>query len=540
MIGTADEAGIRNEAAQRSANESIARARAGQEVLEETLNDCIYHAELRAAGHALSEAEDRVLEGARKAIHSRDRAQLEASTLALCEHYAYEIGGHFDPRVYAFASRLAPRFFSLLLSAQSLPKLLVEGFRVEELQKRLVISGEVSQLTRLAELGTVMCTPTHGSHMDSLVMAYALQLAELPPFIYGAGKNLFSNKLMSFFMQNLGGYKVDRLKGEALYKRTLKNYCVATLSHGLPNLFFPGGTRSRSGAIEAELKLGLLGCGLEAYIENLRASKAKPNVFFIPATVSYHLVLEAETLIEDFLKDEGKSRFIIEDDEFSRPERIVRFITALFAMDGQIHVRFGRALDPFGNQVDSEGRSLDPHGRVIDATRYAHDAHGEPALDRARDRQYTRELGAAIVSSLRANNTILPTHVTCFALMHAMVERSGERDLYRVLRSDKYKDGFSTAELVARVAELLHAVRALSAQGRLHWPSSQADDAVEVVAQAEHALSLYHVPPAVEHRGERLFVGDPKLVYYYHNRLTGYGLDSHAFLVPRARKGNRK
>jgi len=540
MTGTDHEAGIRTEAARRSAEESIRRARAGKEALEETLNDCIYHAELRSGGHSLTGRESRVVERAREAIQARSVVELEAATLALCEHYAEEIGGHFDPRVYAFASRLAPRFLSLLLSTTSLPRLLVEGFRIEELQRRLVISGEVGQLQRLSEIGAVMCTPTHGSHMDSLVMAYALQLAELPPFIYGAGKNLFSNKLMGFFMQNLGAYKVDRLKNEALYKRTLKNYCVATLCHGLPNLFFPGGTRSRSGAIEAELKLGLLGCGLEAYIENLKTDRPKPNIYFVPATVSYHLVLEAETLIEDFLRDEGKSRYIIEDDEFSRPERILKFVTALFGMDGQIHVRFGRALDPFGNAVDDAGRSLDPHGRVIDASRYVLGEDGRPGHDAARDRQYTRELGAAIVGTLRNNNTILPTHITCFALMHAMVARAGEADLYRVLRSKKFREGFEAIEIVAHVKALLVALRSLSDRGHLHLPEQTPRDAAEVVAQAERALSLYHVPAAVERRGERFFVGDPKLVYYYHNRLTGYGLDAHEFLMPRARKGNRK
>ena len=78
---------------------------------------------------------------------------------------------------------------------------------------------------------------------------------------------------LGYFLQHLGTYKVDRLKGEQLYKRTLKNYCVATLTRGLSNIFFPGGTRSRSGAIEQELKLGLLGAGLEAYILSLQAGR---------------------------------------------------------------------------------------------------------------------------------------------------------------------------------------------------------------------------------------------------------------------------
>jgi glycerol-3-phosphate O-acyltransferase len=537
---TLDEVAIRREAARRAAEESIVRARAGQEALEETLNDCLYHADRRARTHQPDAAEARVLEGAQEAIQSRDPARLEAATHALCERYAAEIGGDFDPRMYALASWLAPGFLSLLLSATSLPRLLLEGLKREDLDQRLVIDGEVGQLSRLARAGTIVCTPAHTSHMDSLVMGYALQRSGLPRFVYGAGKNLFQNPLLGFFLQHLGTYKVDRLKDEALYKRTLKNYCVATLTHGLGNLFFPGGTRSRSGALEQELKLGLLGCGLEAYIANLQAGRSHPRIFIVPATVSYQIVLEAETLIGDYLSDEGQSRYIIDDDEVSRPTRIAKFITALLAMDGQIHVRFGRALDPFGNEVDDEGRSLDPHGRVVDERRYVFDADGRPVLDAARDRQYTRELGGAIVERFQSSNTALPTHVTCFAAMQALVERSGEQDLYRVLRSRRVDDGIPVAELHERVARLLGALREKAQAGRLCLPAELGADAGPVVAAAERALALYHLPPPLERRDDLVHVRNRALVYYYRNRLAGYGLDTFPFLEPRARKGNRR
>ena len=540
MTGTHDEQAILREAARRSADESIQRFRSGREALEETLNDCLYHAGKRSRERRLDDDEWRVFEQVREAIYSRDPARLEAATVLLSEHYAQEIGGHFDARVYSLAERVLPKALSVLLSATSLPRLMVRGFRQEELSERIVISGESDQLARLSELGTVVVTPTHGSHMDSPVMAYALNRAGLPPFIYGAGKNLFSNKMIGFFMQNLGAYKVDRLKDEALYKRTLKNYCVTTLRHGLPNLFFPGGTRSRSGAIESELKLGLLGCGLEAYILNLRDKRPKPRIFIVPATVSYHLVLEAETLIEDYLKDEGKSRYIIDDDEFSRPERVVNFVSSLLAMDGQIHVRFGRALDPFGNHVDLRGDSLDPHGRVVKPDEYVLNAQGEPVIDEARDRQYTRELGHAISESLRTNNTILPTHVLAFALMHAIAEHTQERDLYRVLRSERVSEGIPVDSLLMRVEKILEDVRRLSAAGKLNASHELLAGAREVLSRAEEVLSLYHLPRAVERRGDRLHVGDAPLVYFYHNRLAGYGIDPHPWLVPRARKGNRK
>jgi glycerol-3-phosphate O-acyltransferase len=51
-------------------------------------------------------------------------------------------------------------------------------------------------------------------------------------------------------------------------------------------------------------------------------------VYFVPATLNYALVLEAETLIEDHLKGAGQSRYIIEDDESSRARRVYSFMTS--------------------------------------------------------------------------------------------------------------------------------------------------------------------------------------------------------------------
>src|SRR5687768_15875615 len=117
MTGTHDEQAILREAARRSADESIERFRKGKEALEETLNDCLYHAGRRARERRLDDDEARVFERVREAIYSRDPARLEAATNMLAEHYAQEIGGHFDPRVYKLAERVLPKALSVLLSA---------------------------------------------------------------------------------------------------------------------------------------------------------------------------------------------------------------------------------------------------------------------------------------------------------------------------------------------------------------------------------------------------------------------------------------
>ena len=170
-------------------------------------------------------------------------------------------------------------------------------------------------------------------------------------------------------MHNLGAYTVDRRKRDPLYKRVLKEYATMTLELGYDNLFFPGGTRSRSGAIERYLKLGLAGVGVRSYVNNLRNGRASPNIYFVPVTLSFQLVLEAETLIDDFLKEVGKSRYIITDDEFSQASRIYDFMTQLMRLDSKVFATFSEPMDPF---VIMSMRTVSqyPRGRQVDPSKY--------------------------------------------------------------------------------------------------------------------------------------------------------------------------
>ena len=97
---------------------------------------------------------------------------------------------------------------------------------------------------------------------------------------------------------------------------------------------------------------------------------APRKVFFVPATINYLLTLEAETLIDDFLQDEGKARYIIEDDESTQWGRVGSFVRKLLGLDAGCVVRFSHPLDCFGNTVDEDGLSHDARGRVVDAVGY--------------------------------------------------------------------------------------------------------------------------------------------------------------------------
>ena len=189
--------------------------------------------------------------------------------------FVQEILGHFEPWVYSLSTSVLPRALPLVFNAVTPMRLLSDG--MPALSHSLELGGCVDGLRRCHQQGTVILAPTHTSNLDSAVLAWALYSLGLPPFTYGAGLNLFSNPLLSFFMRNLGAYRVDRQKTAPLYKDTLKEYATVTLEKGQNQLFFPGGTRSRSGRVEQHLKLGLMSCGLRAYINNLSNQLGKSN-----------------------------------------------------------------------------------------------------------------------------------------------------------------------------------------------------------------------------------------------------------------------
>jgi glycerol-3-phosphate O-acyltransferase len=453
----------------------------------------------------------------------------------LVRRYARDVAGNFDPRVYKFASRAVAPLIGMVMSPMQTVRHLGSAFDLRALDGRVVIEGPVAKIGRLAELGTLVFVPTHLSNLDSVVFGFALERAGLPPATYGAGKNLFTNPVLSFFMHNLGAYRVDRRLKHGLYKDVLKTYSCVLIEHGYHSLFFPGGTRSRSGAVERRLKLGLVGTGVEAMARTAARGELR-KVFFVPATINYLLTLEAETLIDDFLQEEGKHRYIIEDDESARPGRVAAFMRKLLGLDAGCVIRFGQPLDCFGNRVEDDGTSVDARGHEVDALSYLTDADGRIGPDAARDAQYTRELGEAIVEAFHRDTVAMATHLVASCAFERLRERLGKSgDIFAMLRS--HDDVLVTrAELAERVERLRDRAEALQARGRIVLgPRLTRSSGREILDEALRAFSGYHTTPVLEPRGADLVLVDTRLIFYYQNRLAGHGLAAD-LVAPRRRE----
>lgn len=464
--------------------------------------------------------------------HFGDGKQLEMENRNLLrqitERYAREISGFFHPQMFEFARTAVPLLLSRLLNGVNLRSFLAFFNPTINLQDKLRISGEIDAIRSLVNKGTVILLPTHSSNLDSPLLGWAIDAIGLPPFIYGAGLNLFNNRIVGFFMNRLGAYKVDRRKKNHVYNETLKIYSQVAIRNGCHSLFFPGGTRSRSGALESKLKLGLMGTAVEAqrmnYLEYPDSDKNK--IFVVPLVLSYHFVLEAESLVKQHLDNVGQDKFFISDESNSYLQ-IVKFLWKFFSKNSELELSFGKPMDIFGNFVDNEGNSFDQAGRLVDTRAYFL-SRGVVTNDSQRDAEYTRILGEKVTERYLAENVVFSSHIIAFVGFELLKKKYKKIiDLYSFLRIPDDDRGIDLAEMLASTERVLGALREMAANGKVRLATHLEQDTLGIVKHGLRNLGLYNERrPLYFAEENRIESQSLSLLHFYANRLTNvYGLE---------------
>ncbi|HPK10412.1 MAG TPA: 1-acyl-sn-glycerol-3-phosphate acyltransferase [Saprospiraceae bacterium] len=456
---------------------------------------------------------------------SSEKTEIENEILKkIIKRYVAEITGDFKVGTFKFARKFLTWFFKVIFNKFSEGNLFQLWGTRKILCSKIILSGKVEEVRSMFDKGTMVIVPTHFSNLDSIMVGYMIDAkAGLPAFTYGAGLNLFDYEIPAYFMNRLGAYKVDRRKKNPIYLMVLKEYVSSTLQYGLNNLFFPGGTRSRSGELESKLKLGLLGSLIEAQRESV-IRKENNKIIVVPLVIGYNFVFEAESLVEQHLKLDGK--------ELYRKTKAVKkskgnwfwLVKSLFKKNSEVYMSFGQPMDVFGNFLSPEAKSLDVKNQEINFEDYFEGVKGFN-VDNQREQVYTQLLGEKIVEEFKKTNVVLPSHLVSFVAFKYLENLTNENVFSLVCQDSDILDiDFNT--FLEFVSQAKSTVEKWALQGKLSICKDYDLDIKSFAIKGIQLLGIYHESRVLYIDVNALRTENLKLLYFYHNRLIGYNLEN--------------
>ena len=415
------------------------------------------------------------------------------------DRYTEEITGNFKRSHHGFAKRLITSFLARLLNTARLRNPLGSL----NLDSTIQIFGRHKRLRKLSKTGTIVMVPTHFSHLDSALIGWIISHLGLPAFMYGAGLVLYNLKIFAYFFNSLGAYKVDRRKKHFLYLETLKTYTERAIINGCHNLFYPGGTRSRSGSIEKNLKLGLLGSTLEAQKE---LNKENKKIYIVPVTFNYQFVLEGPALINQYLSKNKLNK----DLGYSNTFKIFTFLIKYFTRSNRIAVTFGNPLDIYGNRVNKDGNPINKNNL---------------SLEKNNKTEILNNLSEKIIDELMAGTVVFSSLILSFTSFEIIRKKFRKMDVENIIELPEDELTLNIEYFKTKYKNVLESVKNLSEKKKLKISDElllSIDDQIKIGCKN---LGLYHAIRPLELKKDKIIIKNIKMLFYYRNRLDGYGIE---------------
>lgn len=443
----------------------------------------------------------------------------------IINRYSEEIVSGFVPKTFKFARKFLTAVFKRLFNKIRFPWLFKAWGTKEELLNKIQASGKIDELRALFTQGTVVLVPNHFSNLDSILLGYAIDYkAGIPAFTWGAGLNLFDYEILARYMNRLGTYRVDRRKKNPIYLETLKSMSALSLHFGLNNIFFPGGTRSRNGEMEKNIKLGLLQSTMEAQRLNYESGNDK-KIIIVPVVLGYHFVLEAKSLMEQHLRQAGKEKYT----RIKKRNSVVRKSWIVFKnilrKETDVRVHFCQPMDVLGNELDLEGNSINNKGKSVDLKEYFRKGD-EVNKDSQREKVYTQVLANKIINTYRNENVILSTHLLAFVAFKLAERQFNGLNVFEMVNRLNKSFSIQSEELHHELSIVIAQLKLKEENGEFTLSDTVREGATECMANGLKKLGLFHQQrPLFRKNSKSLGSESLKLLYFYHNRLVGFGIE---------------
>ena len=472
-----------------------------------------------------SDIKDTLLKQVRNTDKEAQREAYDDMLERILMRYVREVMGNFQISTYKLARKVLPIIFDLILNAANGNLLLRLFVKKRILSDKLQITGSIDTLRSLVTKGTIVLVPTHFSNLDSILVGWASDRIGLTAFSYGAGINLYNNSILAYYFSRLGAYALDRRKKNPIYMELLKAFSQLSIERGVHTLFFPGGTRSRSGQIENRLKMGLLGTAIDAQCAHYQRGEMDKKIFIVPVVINYHVVLEAKGLIDQFLEHTGKELYLVEKKAFGGTMNLMKFLWQFFSSTSEIVVKYGKPMDTMGNFVDNEGNSIDKLGRPVDVKDYFI-SDGVVKYDYQRNEEYTKHLSQKIVERYYIENVVLSSHLVAYTAFKILLLQYSKLDFYGVLRLPKDDCIILKSKFFQNIEILRNELLKMEEQEQIQLSDIVRNATIEeLVEHGVKNVGTFHLKKAIKFDDEGDLVSeDMNLLYYYHNRLEGYNL----------------
>jgi glycerol-3-phosphate O-acyltransferase len=240
----------------------------------------------------------------------RDRKLDRRRALRVAQGYAEEIAANYSHPFVTFMAGLLARLWNRLY----------DGVSFEH----------AATLQAVAKDHEVVYVPCHRSHMDYLLLSYAIyrQGYAIPHIAAGINLNI---PVVGRFLRKGGAFFIRRsFAGNALYTVVFMKYLAAIMARGHSIEYFIEGSRSRTGRL-LQPRTGMLSMTVRSFLRD-----PKRPVVFLPVYFGYERVVEANTYIGE-LSGRPKQKEGIVD--------LLRAVRVLREKFGRVHVNVGEPIE---------------------------------------------------------------------------------------------------------------------------------------------------------------------------------------------------
>ncbi|HEX9049570.1 MAG TPA: 1-acyl-sn-glycerol-3-phosphate acyltransferase [Anaeromyxobacter sp.] len=418
---------------------------------------------------------DRTLRATVEAV-ARGGGRPTGAVVAEAKRDLREIASRYDPRFVQIARPILSWVFGRLYTS----------VEVDE--------DGLARVKRAASSSPIVLCPSHKSHVDYLVLSWALYDRGMTPPHIAAGINLAFWPFGAIARHGGAFFIRRKVKGDRVYTAVLRAYVKHLLRDRFPQEFFVEGGRSRTGKLLFP-KTGLVSMEVDAWIDG-----AADDVVFVPIAVDYEKLIEASSYVKELAGGEKKKESL---------RGLLGVAKVLWRRYERLYVQFE---EPVSLRAVAEGRLGAAAGTLGldeawggEAERAGARAAGAPTEAK---RRLVQALANRIAYGISRAVTITPVGLVAAALLSHVRRGLAAEDVARRVELLRYVAAEGGARFARDLAgapsdpreagPIAHAVRRLQADGLLRVELA-AGETIYLVVDEKRPLLDYH-RNAVIHR----------------------------------------